>query len=443
MTPTNGDYGISGHPRELWRPSNRRASRTSERGGAEERTATPCSSLAIGSFYVGVPVWPLYMLTEAPSRAALLSTLERVVSANPIGPFSVSGAAFAVANREGALTIVCKGEDARSLPVAEDSLFPLASASKLATGLLILRLVDLEVIRLDAGLGEYLPEASSVHVPGVTIRRLLCHTSGLPLEISHDLSSVPGSLRYREGLRWPGEMARACLLSTPVRAPGTTVQYSNVAYGLLGLAAEKVTGIPFARALERFVFDPLRIEAYIDRLPERAPLAVADVPGPFAGTELEPYNSPMWRLLGAPWAGITTNAAGLLALLAAYTSASTILSHEAVQIACADQTGGKSGGFATNEAFMGQSPSRTITWAPCAWGLSVEVQGGKQPHWAPSTLPNSFGQIGSSGCLAWHEPIRGLTWVFLGARTTESGWLLRHGTRIARSALTSASLCEP
>jgi hypothetical protein len=96
------------------------------------------------------------------------------------------------------------------------------------------------------------------------------------------------------------------------------------------------------------------------------------------------------------------------------------------------------GGFPSNDAFIAHHPSRPITWSPCPWGLAIELQGGKQPHWALPTLPRSFGQIGSSGCLAWHDPESGVSWAFAGARTTESGWLVRHGARITQSALAAA-----
>lgn len=376
-----------------------------------------------------------------PDAATMTAFLDRLVS-DKQSTFSVSGAVFAVANRQGEHTIVAKGEDAHGKALDVESLFPLASASKLATGLLILRLVDEAKIDLQAEIGNYLPEARSARTPGITVQRLLSHTSGMPLEIRHDLSEPPGSVRYRSGLRWPGEMAAACLDAEPAGEPGAAVQYSNVAYGLLGLVAERVAGRPFARLLDELVFEPLGVEAYVDRLSERPPVAVSDVPSPYAGTELEPYNSPSSLLLGVPWACVVTNAAGALQLLRSYGADGRLLSAETAAKARSVQTGDAAGGFATTEAFLGHGPSRSATWAPCRWGLAIEVQGGKEPHWAPPTLPDSFGQIGSSGCLAWHDPGSGVSWVLFGARTTNSGWLLRHGARIARAALDAVAAAE-
>lgn len=353
-------------------------------------------------------------------------------------PFVISGGVFAVSDRNGRTSIVAAGADATGRPVREDSLIALASASKLATGLLILRLVDRGQLELDAPVGRYLPEAAAASHPGVTIRRLLSHTAGMPLEVGHDLSSPPGEVRWEAGLHWPGSLAAACMAATPATEPGAALQYSNVGFGLLGLAAERVGGLGFARLLDAEVFEPLGIEAYVDRLPPREYIRVTDVPSPFAGTDAEPYNGSVSRLLGTPWANVISNAAGLLALARAYGEGSALLSPALARAARSDQTGGVPGGFATTEAFLGHGPSRSITWDPCPWGLSVEVQGGKQPHWAPPTLPDSFGQIGSSGCLGWCDPGSGVSWAVLGARTTDSGWLLRHGARIAQTAIAAA-----
>lgn len=374
----------------------------------------------------------------AVDSAQLEVRLQRIVSTKASSPFGVSGAVLAAANRHGNSQIVALGVDARGTPMGADSLFPLASASKLASGLMILCLIEAGALLLDAGIGDYLPEARAAAGDRITVRRLLSHTSGLPLEVAHDLSSPAGSVRYEAGLHWPGPLAEACLKAEPIHAPGEQVRYSNIGYGLLALAAERQTGQSFARLLDELVFAPLSIEAYVDRLPPRPPAAVHEVQSPYAGTSIEPVNSRVWHLLGTPWAGVMTNASGLLALVRAYADESLLISPDMARMARADQTGGAGGGFPTTEPFLGHLPSRSIVWNSSPWGLAVELQGGKEPHWAPSTLPNSFGQIGSSGCLAWYDPDSGVAWAVLGTRTTESGWLLRHGAKIAQSAIAAA-----
>ncbi|MCA1653251.1 MAG: beta-lactamase family protein, partial [Sphingomonadales bacterium] len=347
---------------------------------------------------------------QAEARRELRSRLDRIVSQKADNAFGTSGAVFAIAARDGTEVSVAVGEDARGVPITDDSLTFLASASKLATGLLILRLMECGLINLDAEIGTYLPDARSASTPGVTIKRLLSHTSGLPLEVAHDLSVPPGPLRLVEGMRWPNELAAACLATPPVHEPGTVVQYSNVAFGLLGLMAERVAGQPFGVLLQEFVFSPLLIEAYVGRTPDRHVIAVSDIPSPYARTILEPYNSRTFREMGAPWAGVITNAAGLQRLVRSYAAQGSLISAHTAELARTDHAAGLNGGYLTTDPFIAHGPSRTISWSPCPWGLSIELQGGKQPHWAPPTMPDSFGQIGSSGCLGWHDPASGVSW---------------------------------
>ena len=77
-----------------------------------------------------------------------------------------------------------------------------------------------------------------------------------------------------------------------------------------------------------------------------------------------------------------------------------------------DQTGGLSGGL-----FV------PLTWPRCPWGLSLELRGEKEPHWAPTAAsPGSFGHGGASGCLAYFDPLPAVARAILGTRTFESWW---------------------
>lgn len=375
--------------------------------------------------------------------AELRSRLERIVTNKGESAFGVPGAVFGVTARDGTVLIEGMGVDGAGAEVTSRSFMPIASASKLATGLLILRLAEEGALDLDAEIGTYLPECEAAKTSGITLKRMLNHTSGLPVELRHELSDPPGAFRFQEGTRWLNETAEACLLETPRHQPGTIVQYSNVAFGLLGLVADRVTGRPFAESMSQHVFRPLDIEAFVGQLPPGHLITVTDVPSPYVGTSLEPYNSSTARLSGAPYSGVLTNAKGLLRLVRAYAAGSELLSETTAALARTDHAVGLSGGFVSAEAFAAHFPPKPITWTPCPWGLSIELQGGKQPHWAPATMPKSFGQIGSSGCLAWHDPATGVSWAFLAARTTHSGWLVRHGSRIAQSAIAASYAAAP
>jgi beta-lactamase class C len=295
-----------------------------------------------------------------------------------------------------------------SPPVA-DALFPVASVTKLATALAVLRLAATGSLDLEDSLSAHLPKAQSA-VEGVTLATLLCHTSGLPNDLE------PALVPYAGGLNWE-RLANASLSTALVRTPGTRVTYSNVGYGLLAQVVEQRTGLPFATAITGLVLDPLGVEGYLGVEPPRPPARVTGKLGEHAATLLEPFNSPFWRSLSMPWAGLVTTAAGALALVRAFLGQPPgFLPEPLRQAATADQTGGLTGGY-----------TGLLEWEPCPWGLGVELLGHKSPHMLPPTIsPHSFGHSGYSGALAWADPQadggRGIAFAILGGPRGFSAW---------------------
>jgi len=304
-----------------------------------------------------------------------------------------------------------------------NSLFPVASVTKLATALAVLRLVDAGVVGLDDPLATHLPEAVSAAHPGVTIRRLLSHTSGLPTDVPQETAP------YAPGLSWPS-LAEACLRTPLQQPPFTRVRYSNVGFGLLAVVVERRTGRDFPSALRSMVLDPLGIEGYLGDEPPRPPATLSGVRGAHAKTPLEPFNSRFWRSLALPWAGLLTTPEGALALVRCFLETpSGFLRPETVAESLRSQTDDLGGGFV-----------KPLVWNPCPWGLGPDLRGQKSPHWTPAPpilSPESFGHSGASGCLAWADPLRGVAWAILGTRTADSGWLLRRGPAVGEAILNS------
>ncbi len=328
------------------------------------------------------------------------------------------GIGVAVARGQAAPQLLFVGTDAAGAPLGSDSLFPVASITKLATALAVLRLLDRSALVLDAPLGDYLPHAAASR-PGVTIRTLLSHSAGLPLEVA------PADAPYRDDLSWAG-LARACLGTPLVAAPATRVQYSNVGYGLLALVVEQQCGQRFSDALEALVLQPLAVEGYLGREPLRAPMLLADVRGIHRGSRLEPFNSAFWRSLGLPWAGLVTTLGGVLRLVRAFAPWRTqFLQPRTRHAATENQTFGLGGGF-----------GGPLLWPVCPWGLGPELRGVKTPHWIPAEVPlGSFGHTGGSGCLVWYDPDTTTAWAIMGTRTADSGWLLRKSQPVSTALL--------
>ncbi len=312
--------------------------------------------------------------------------------------------------------IVCAyGVDGAQQPLSTTSIFPVASITKLAVAIAVLRLSETGHVVLSAPIGDYCTDIHP-HVADRSILSLLCHCAGYAL----DLPNKEG--RYALGLSWPA-LAQECLETAPSTAAWQQVQYSNLGYGILGVLVERTTGLSCAEALQRLVFQPLGISAWLGAPP--APLhtaTIGDVRGRHTGTELETFNSAFWQSLALPWGGVCTDATGALTLVRAFLPHTGLLSADSCDIATRDHTRQLAGGF--------MAP---LTWPHSPWGLGPELRGTKHPHWVDASFPaHSYGHSGASGMLTWSDPDHLFSLAILGARAADGGWLLRHGPTLTR-----------
>nr|WP_281262296.1 serine hydrolase domain-containing protein [Saccharothrix carnea] len=116
------------------------------------------------------------------------------------------------------------------IPMREDTIFDVASLSKLFTTVVALRLVERDLIDLDAPAAGYLPEFGQNGKQDVTLRQLLTHTSGLPAGL------VLGSYPTVE------QRLAAVYAVAPRSPPGTRYVYSDLSLIVLGKVLERVTG---------------------------------------------------------------------------------------------------------------------------------------------------------------------------------------------------------
>ena len=114
--------------------------------------------------------------------------------------------------------------DAGSLPTRDDTIFDLASLTKVvATVPLVMRLVERGAIDLDDGVTRHLPSWRGPDRDSVTIRDLLSHSSGLPAHTPFYLT-----LHGREAIE-------PAICASPLEyAPRTRSVYSDLGFMLLG-----------------------------------------------------------------------------------------------------------------------------------------------------------------------------------------------------------------
>jgi len=132
-------------------------------------------------------------------------------------------------------------------PPDADVQYRIGSISKTFTAALILQLRDEDRLSLDDLLYRHLP---GTPVGGVTIRQLLAHVSGLQRE-------PVGEWWERSAGPPVDEFLAELTPDKAVHPPLQTFHYSNLAYGLLGAVAERITGEPWAAQVGRRLLDPL------------------------------------------------------------------------------------------------------------------------------------------------------------------------------------------
>lgn len=118
----------------------------------------------------------------------------------------------------------------QQIPMAEDTVFDLASVSKLFTSILAVQQIERGTLELEAKVASYLPDFAGGGKQDITIRQLLTHTSGFRAWIP--LYKAP----TREGklqLLWD---------EVPASPPGTVYLYSDLNLISLQLVLEKLTG---------------------------------------------------------------------------------------------------------------------------------------------------------------------------------------------------------
>jgi len=125
-----------------------------------------------------------------------------------------------------------------------DTIFDLASLTKLFTGVATTQLADRGRIRLDAPVAEYLPEFAANGKQGITVEQLLTHTSGLQPEVS--LWKLP-----------PDQRIPSVMNLAPQHPPGSGYEYSDPNFIALGVLVSRVSGKPLDQVVHERIAAPL------------------------------------------------------------------------------------------------------------------------------------------------------------------------------------------
>jgi CubicO group peptidase (beta-lactamase class C family) len=168
------------------------------------------------------------------------------------------------------------GPASTAQPVDANTMFRIASISKLVTTLGTMKMVEQGRLSLDADISDYLGyRLRNPNFPDhpITLRMLLTHTSslrddgGFKYEPAVDLKDVllPGRRFYGKGAMW-----------SRTAPPGQYFEYVNFNSGIIATIMERASGERFDRLMRRLVFDPMELKAGF-YLADFAPADINDI----------------------------------------------------------------------------------------------------------------------------------------------------------------------
>ena len=208
-----------------------------------------------------------------------IGSIQRALEA-AVGPDKIPGIAAAVATRDG---VIFEGAVGRSsagspVPMANDSIFRIASMTKAITGAAAMQLVEQGRLALDQPAAEILPLLGTVKVltgfdargpvmrpprVNITLRHLMTHTAGFAYDIwNADIA------RYAKEKDIPAmRTGKLAALNVPlVRDPGERWEY-GVNIEMVGRMVEAASGLDLETYLQKHILMPLdmRDTSYIAR----------------------------------------------------------------------------------------------------------------------------------------------------------------------------------
>lgn len=152
--------------------------------------------------------------------------------------------------------------------------FATASAGKVFVAVAILQLIEIGKLSFCDNIGDLLDFDLKQIDRRITVRQLLCHTSGIPDYFDESIMSEYDELwkdypNYK--IRKSTDLIPLFINKPMMYRPGERFQYNNTGFVILGLIIEKVTGQLFDEYLKKNVFGPCSMfdTGYyeLDRLP--------------------------------------------------------------------------------------------------------------------------------------------------------------------------------
>ena len=272
-----------------------------------------------------------------------------------------------------------------------DSMFLLGSITKPLTAAAAMVLVDRGGLSLSEAAVKYLPEFNEGARKDVTIEQLLTHTSGLPDQLENNAE-------MRANHAPLADFVKGAVRTPLLFAPGTQYHYQSMGVLLAAEIVERVTKTPLPKFLQEHVFAPLGMKrtvlglgsyAKADMVPMQTGHAAPEAGGGDPKAREWDWNSDYWRNLAAPWGGAHSTAADIAAFFRCFLHPDgKVLREASARLMITDHT-------PRLETHRGIG----FMLGPVGLGKGCSAR--------------AFGHSGSTGTLAWADPVTDTSFVLL------------------------------
>ncbi len=167
------------------------------------------------------------------------------------------------------------------------TIYRIGSITKTFTSILMMQLLEEGIIELEDPIEKYVPEVKELigysDMTKITFLQLASHTSGLHREPNmEDASDGPIN-------EWKNKVLKAIPSISFQSSPGEKYSYSNIGYGILGLALSRAVKKPYIQLVKDNIFIPLGMTTTFFNVPNSKldQLAVGMEGGPFGEINME------------------------------------------------------------------------------------------------------------------------------------------------------------
>jgi len=177
----------------------------------------------------------------------------------------------------------------RSLPASKDTLFGVASVTKVLTAVMVMQARMDNLVRLSDPVSKFYPALDCARGGKMRIQHLMSHSAGFPGLPFRHMATRSASDITSNPIMTPDELVEAInsLNFDVLGAPGSCTSYSNESFCLLGGILETLYGCSFAEAAERLVFRPLQMNRSIIGASATAAIDDLAMPLQYAGSGLQ------------------------------------------------------------------------------------------------------------------------------------------------------------